>query len=178
MMIVVADAKAFFRSKDFISGVFFIACGATFYALGRGYAMGTDRNMRPGYFPSMLSIILIIIGIALAVRAAFKPGAPTELPAFGKLAVIGAGVSGTNLLYCLIGAFVGTLIGVLPGLGPAATVAMLMPTAFTLPPLSALIMLSGIYYGAQYGGSTTPILVNLPGEASSIVTTLDGYQMP
>jgi putative tricarboxylic transport membrane protein len=82
-----------------------------------------------------------------------------------------------NLLYCLIGVFIGTLIGVLPGLGPAATVAMLMPAAFVLPPVSALIMLAGIYYGAQYGGSTTAILVNLPGEASSIVTTLDGYQM-
>ena len=82
-----------------------------------------------------------------------------------------------NMLYCLIGAFVGTLIGVLPGLGPAATVAMLMPASFVLPPVSSLIMLAGIYYGAQYGGSTTSILVNLPGEASSIVTTLDGYQM-
>lgn len=82
-----------------------------------------------------------------------------------------------NILYCLIGVFVGTLIGVLPGLGPAATVAMLLPASFVLPPVSALIMLAGIYYGAQYGGSTTSILVNLPGEASSIVTTLDGYQM-
>lgn len=82
-----------------------------------------------------------------------------------------------NMLYCLIGVFVGTLIGVLPGLGPAATVAMLLPASFVLPPVSALIMLAGIYYGAQYGGSTTSILVNLPGEASSIVTTLDGYKM-
>jgi putative tricarboxylic transport membrane protein len=82
-----------------------------------------------------------------------------------------------NLLYCLVGVFIGTLIGVLPGLGPAATVAMLMPTSFVLPPTSSLIMLAGIYYGAQYGGSTTSILVNLPGEASSIVTTIDGYQM-
>ena len=82
-----------------------------------------------------------------------------------------------NLLYCLMGVFIGTVIGVLPGLGPAATVAMLMPASFALPPVSALIMLAGIYYGAQYGGSTTSILVNLPGEASSIVTTIDGYQM-
>jgi putative tricarboxylic transport membrane protein len=88
-----------------------------------------------------------------------------------------AAFTAPNLLYCLIGVFIGTLIGVLPGLGPAATVAMLMPAAFVLPPVSALIMLAGIYYGAQYGGSTTSILVNLPGEASSIVTTLDGYQM-
>ncbi|MFL6623524.1 MAG: tripartite tricarboxylate transporter permease [Sulfurifustaceae bacterium] len=83
----------------------------------------------------------------------------------------------TNLFYCLIGVFLGTLIGVLPGLGPTATIAMLLPITFTLPPVSALIMLAGIYYGSQYGGSTTAILVNLPGEASSVVTTLDGYQM-
>ena len=82
-----------------------------------------------------------------------------------------------NLLYCLAGVFLGTLIGVLPGLGPTATIAMLLPITFTLPPVSALIMLAGIYYGSQYGGSTTAILVNLPGEAGSVVTTLDGYQM-
>lgn len=83
----------------------------------------------------------------------------------------------TNLLYCLAGVFLGTLIGVLPGLGPTATIAMLLPLTFTLPPVSALIMLAGIYYGSQYGGSTTAILVNLPGEAGSVVTTIDGYQM-
>jgi TctA family transporter len=82
-----------------------------------------------------------------------------------------------NLFYCLIGVFLGTAIGVLPGLGPVATIAMLLPVTFGLPPVSALIMLSGIYYGAQYGGSTTAILVNLPGESSSVVTALDGYQM-
>jgi putative tricarboxylic transport membrane protein len=82
-----------------------------------------------------------------------------------------------NLLYCVTGALIGTLIGVLPGLGPVATVAMLLPITFHLPPVSALIMLAGIYYGAQYGGSTTAILVNLPGENSSVVTCLDGYQM-
>jgi len=86
-------------------------------------------------------------------------------------------VSLTNLLYCFLGVFLGTLIGVLPGLGPTATIAMLLPMTFTLPPLSALIMLAGIYYGSQYGGSTTSILVNVPGEAASVVTTLDGYQM-
>ena len=78
----------------------------------------------------------------------------------------------TNLFYCLIGCFLGTAIGVLPGLGPVATIAMLLPVTFGLPPVSALIMLSGIYYGAQYGGSTTAILVNLPGESSSVVTAL------
>ncbi len=82
-----------------------------------------------------------------------------------------------NLLYAFLGCFFGTLIGVLPGLGPVATIAMLMPATYALPPVSALIMLAGIYYGAQYGGSTTAILVNLPGEASSVVTAMDGYQM-
>ena len=83
----------------------------------------------------------------------------------------------SNLAYCLLGVFLGTAIGVLPGLGPVATIAMLLPVTFGLPPVSALIMLAGIYYGAQYGGSTTAILVNLPGESSSVVTALDGYQM-
>jgi putative tricarboxylic transport membrane protein len=82
-----------------------------------------------------------------------------------------------NLLYCFLGVLLGTLVGVLPGLGPVATIAMLLPATFTLPPESALIMLAGIYYGAQYGGSTTAILINLPGEASSVVTALDGYRM-
>src|SRR4029077_16853712 len=82
-----------------------------------------------------------------------------------------------NLLYALVGCMVGTLIGVLPGIGPVATIAMLLPITFHLPPTAALIMLAGIYYGAQYGGSTTSILVNLPGEASSVVTCIDGYQM-
>ena len=82
-----------------------------------------------------------------------------------------------NLAYCLAGVFLGTAVGVLPGLGPVATIAMLLPATFALPPISALIMLAGIYYGAQYGGSTTAILVNLPGESSSVVTAIDGYQM-
>ena len=82
-----------------------------------------------------------------------------------------------NIMYCFIGVLLGTLIGVLPGIGPIATISMLLPATFVLPPVSALIMLAGIYYGAQYGGSTTAILVNLPGEVSSVVTCLDGYQM-
>jgi len=82
-----------------------------------------------------------------------------------------------NLAYCLTGVLIGTLIGVLPGLGPVTTIAMLLPLTYHLEPTASLIMLAGIYYGAQYGGSTTAILVNLPGEASSIVTCLDGYQM-
>ncbi len=92
---------------------------------------------------------------------------------------LGFGVALTpiNLLYALIGSLLGTLIGVLPGIGPVATIAMLLPTTYALQPVSALIMLAGIYYGAQYGGSTTSILLNMPGETSSAVTCLDGYQM-
>jgi hypothetical protein len=89
----------------------------------------------------------------------------------------GAALSWTNLTFCLIGCLLGTLIGVLPGIGPIPTIAMLLPISFGLDPLSSLIMLAGIYYGAQYGGSTTSILVNIPGEASSIVTCIDGHQM-
>src|SRR6187401_662322 len=93
--------------------------------------------------------------------------------------ILGFGVALTlkNLTYCFLGVFLGTLIGVLPGIGPLVTIAMLLPITFGLDPTSALIMLAGIYYGAQYGGSTTAILVNLPGESSSVVTTIDGYQM-
>jgi TctA family transporter len=86
-------------------------------------------------------------------------------------------VSLQNLWYCFIGVFIGTLVGVLPGIGPLAAIAMLLPATFNLPPVPALIMLAGIYYGTQYGGSTTSILVNLPGESASVVTCLDGYQM-
>ena len=97
---------------------------------------------------------------------------------FNHLAVgFGVALTPINLLYALIGTLLGTLIGVLPGIGPVATIAMLLPTTYALQPVSALIMLAGIYYGAQYGGSTTAILVNMPGESSSVVTCLDGYQM-
>ena len=92
---------------------------------------------------------------------------------------LGFGVALTlkNLTYCFLGVFLGTLIGVLPGIGPLVTIAMLLPITFGLDPVSSLIMLAGIFYGAQYGGSTTAILVNMPGEVSSAVTAIDGYQM-
>ena len=89
----------------------------------------------------------------------------------------GIAISPMHLLYALIGCLLGTLVGVLPGIGSVATIAMLLPITFNLTPVAALIMLAGIYYGAQYGGSTTSILVNIPGEATSVVTCLDGYQM-
>jgi putative tricarboxylic transport membrane protein len=82
-----------------------------------------------------------------------------------------------NLLFCFIGALVGTLVGVLPGLGPGAAMALLLPLTYHLSPVGAMIMLAGIYNGAMYGGSTTSILVNIPGEAGSIMTCIDGHQM-
>jgi TctA family transporter len=89
----------------------------------------------------------------------------------------GVALSLQNLLYCLVGVTVGTLIGVLPGIGPLGTIAILLPITYGVPPVAALIMLAGIYYGAQYGGSTTAILVNLPGETAAVVTCIDGHQM-
>ncbi len=97
---------------------------------------------------------------------------------FQSLALgFGQALAPLNLLWCLAGVLIGTLVGVLPGLGPAATIAMLLPFTYGLSPVAAMIMLAGIYYGAQYGGSTTAILINLPGEASSVVTAIDGYKM-
>ena len=89
----------------------------------------------------------------------------------------GVAVTPVNLFYCLLGVTLGTMIGILPGIGPSATVALLLPITYTMPDTAALIMLAGIFYGAQYGGSTTAILVNLPGESSSVVTCIDGYAM-
>src|ERR687892_1211965 len=97
---------------------------------------------------------------------------------FNHLAVgFGVALTPANLAFAFLGAMVGTLIGVLPGIGPIATIAMLLPLTFHLEPVSGLIMLAGIFYGAQYGGSTTAILVNMPGETSAVVTALDGYAM-
>jgi len=112
---------------------------------------------------TMLANFGIGFGAVLSLQPLSLLGLPLSLP--------------MNLVYCFLGAFLGTLIGVLPGIGPVATIAMLLPATYALSPLGGLIMLAGIYYGAQYGGSTTSILVNLPGEVSSVVTCLDGYQM-
>src|SRR4051794_36095934 len=96
---------------------------------------------------------------------------PVDVPGIGVVPLP------VNVLLCFVGCLIGTLIGVLPGVGPIATIAILLPITFGLDPTGALIMLAGIYYGAQYGGSTTAILVNIPGEATSVVTTLDGHAM-
>jgi TctA family transporter len=90
---------------------------------------------------------------------------------------LGTALQPQNVLYCLLGVVLGTAVGVLPGIGPTATIAMLLPITFSLEPVAALIMLAGIYYGAQYGGSTTAILINLPGESSAAVTAIDGHEM-
>lgn len=82
-----------------------------------------------------------------------------------------------NLLFCFVGVLMGTLVGILPGLGPTAAIALLLPVSYHIPPVSTIIMLAGIYYGAMYGGSTTSILVNIPGEAASVITCIDGHQM-
>jgi putative tricarboxylic transport membrane protein len=90
---------------------------------------------------------------------------------------LGVAVQPGNLLFCFIGVLIGTIVGVLPGLGPVAAISLLLPVTFHAPPVASIIMLSGIYYGAMYGGSTTSILVNIPGEAASVITCIDGYQM-
>jgi putative tricarboxylic transport membrane protein len=95
----------------------------------------------------------------------------------GLMYGLGIAFQPQNLFFCFIGCFVGTLVGVLPGLGPGGALAILLPITFGLPPATAIIMLAGIYYGAMYGGSTTSILINIPGEAASVITCLDGYQM-
>ena len=89
----------------------------------------------------------------------------------------GVALQPVNIFWCLVGCFLGTIVGILPGLGPAATIALLLPLTFGMEPTGGIIMLAGIYFGAKYGGSTTSILLNIPGEASSVVTCLDGYQM-
>ena len=123
------------------------------------------------------SVGVFVYALGSAAQRLAEPVA-SRWTCFSNLAV-GFAVALTlqNLAYCFIGVLLGTVIGVLPGIGPVTTVAMLLPISFTLSPESALILLAGIYYGAQYGGSTTAILVNIPGEASSVVTTIDGHQM-
>ena len=95
----------------------------------------------------------------------------------GLLSGLQAAITPTNLLWLTIGCLLGTLVGILPGLGPPATISILLPLATGFDPATGLIMMAGIYYGAKYGGSTTSILLNIPGESSSVVTCLDGYQM-
>src|SRR5215468_1679541 len=89
----------------------------------------------------------------------------------------GIALQPANVFWCFVGCFLGTVVGILPGLGPAATIALLLPITYTMDPTGGIIMLAGIYYGAKYGGSTTSILLNMPGEPSSVVTCIDGYQM-
>src|SRR5262245_21939902 len=98
-------------------------------------------------------------------------------PLDGLLYGFSIALTPTNLVACFLGVLVGTIVGILPGIGPVGAMALLLPSTFALQPATALIMLAGIYYGSMYGGSTTSILVNVPGEAASVVTAIDGYQM-
>src|SRR5258705_12566291 len=95
----------------------------------------------------------------------------------GLMHGLGVALQPMNILWCFLGCFLGTVIGILPGLGPPATIAILLPLTYNMDPTGGIIMLAGIYYGAKYGGSTTSILLNMPGESSSVVTCIDGYQM-
>src|SRR6266702_4486766 len=170
--------------KDFWSGLFFIAVAVGFIGLSHQYGTGTLHRMGPGLFPTLVGVLLVGLGLIIALRAFAIDGPPVPrfharpiIVSLVAIALFGVALAWQNIVYCFIGCFLGTLVGVLPGIGPVATVAMLLPFTFNLGPAPALIMLAGIYYGAQYGGSTTAILVNIPGETSSVVTTLDGYQM-
>src|SRR3972149_6275560 len=143
----------------------------------------------PRFLPASLGLIVAVLGGAIAVRP--PPGGPgcrcrpaswgREPRVIDVLQNLGMGfavaLAPANLLYCFVGVLVGTIIGVLPGIGPGTAVAILLPLTFGMNPASALIMLAGIYYGSQYGGSTTAILINTPGESASVMTCLDGYQM-
>src|SRR2546430_2521167 len=141
--------------KHVLAGLMFLGIAILGLWISRDYPVGTALRMGTGYVPRLLCWILL-----------------------NTLAVgFGVAMTPANLGFAFIGAMVGTLIGVLPGIGPIATIAMLLPLTFHLEPVSGLIMLAGIFYGAQYGGSTTAILVNLPGETSSVVTCIDGHQM-
>src|SRR5258708_6532639 len=144
--------------QDFVGGIALIAI-ALFALWASSDLQGMHGfSFGAGTAPRMFAVLLLGLGIAVTV--------------------VGLVTEGAHLAtYAWRGAVVGTLVGVLPGIGTIATVAMLLPITFGLPPVGALIMLAGIYYGAQYGGSTTSILVNIPGEATSVVTTLDGFQM-
>src|SRR5437773_6134582 len=122
-----------------------------------------------------------VVGALPALAEAAAPPRPARVLSVeivqGVLYGFQVALQPINLLYCFVGVLIGTLVGVLPGLGPAAAIALLLPSTFSASPVSAVIMLAGIYYGAMYGGSTTSILVNIPGEAASVVTCLDGHAM-
>ena len=147
-------------------------------------AAPASRNFRP--LPTLVlaaalatfCMLVFIVGLGLPFPALGPGCGARRMDILANLATgFATALQPLNLVYCFLGVLLGTLVGVLPGLGPVATIAMLLPATFALPAESALIMLAGIYYGAQYGGSTTAILINLPGESSSVVTALDGYRM-
>ncbi len=143
-------------------------------AAGAHPVASSSRPLRVAVFSYALGLPFQRFGPWLPVLGATRWNSST----ISRLGFATAADAGKTSLFCLIGVLLGTLIGVLPGIGATATIAMLLPITFQLgDPVSSLIMLAGIYYGAQYGGSTTAILINMPGESSSAVTAIDGYQM-
>jgi hypothetical protein len=240
--------------QDIVGGGLAIAVGLAFFVMSFDYGIGNARVMEGGFFPLMISLLVIAIGAVVAIKGFWTEGAPEAvlwrpfvtisaavvvfaltvqllglLPAVAltvAMSALGdpeiapphygccrprhlrrrladllgrarpadhararallmsfitvglpAALAFDNLLYCFVGVFLGTLIGVLPGVGPLATISLLLPISMYLSPTGALVMLAGVYYGASYGGSITAILLNLPGETSSAITALDGYQM-
>jgi TctA family transporter len=154
------------QKVDFCVGVLYLLVGSGCAVIAKGYSLGTPARMGAGFFPFWLGVGLALLGLGAIVSAWSRQRERQALEPW-KLSSLGwilLGIASFALLLKSAGLIL-------------ATIAMLLPATYALPPVSALIMLSGIYYGAQYGGSTTAILVNLPGESSSVVTTLDGYQM-
>src|SRR5258706_455060 len=151
------------NNRDFFGGLFYIVLGALGWWIARDYPFGSALRMGPGYFPTVLSWMMIAFGIAILLM-----GVKNNIK-----------ISGNWSIRALIVLPIGTAVfgWMMEGTGFLPAILMLLPITFNVPPVAALIMLAGIYYGAQYGGSTTAILVNLPGETSAVVTCLDGYQM-
>src|SRR5437588_723397 len=156
--------------------------GALFLIQARALPFGSAERPGAGFFPVLIAVFACVVGVVatarafvLAPRAAVARNDPPLAPEQRTRVIVAT--TPTNLLACFVGVVVGTIVGVLPGIGPVGAMALLLPSTFALDPATALIMLAGIYYGAMYGGSTTSILVNVPGEAGSVVTLLDGYQM-
>src|SRR5438034_701796 len=157
-------------SKDFLAGSLYMAFGLLGLWLGRSLEIGTASAMEAGYFPRLVCTLLVALGAALAVISLLRPGEAPERGTWRPFVFV--------TLSCLAFALLLQPLGlVLPGIGPLTTMAMILPVTFWIPPVGALIMLAGVFYGAQYGGSTTAILVKIPGETSSVITILDGYAM-
>ena len=179
MLLIVASLAAYLRVLDVLG--FLLATVPLMLVLLRGHRSGAladgaaDRRLshaRRLVGAETLALIQLPAGI-FATSRLDRPW--TSSPASRQGFAVA--LQPINLLYCFIGVFIGTLVGVLPGIGPVSAMSLLLPVTFAGTPEAGIIMLAGIYYGSMYGGSTTSILVNIPGEAASVVTCLDGHQM-